>query len=268
VWYAGFEVGAVKNVRIAKDVADRIAITINISPEARVRKDSHTEIRSMGMMGAKYVEISPGSPDSPELASGDTLEGKSPASLTEILETGQKVAARLLDLVQEANTLVHEVRTEYAVRDTIQNANGMVTQFRQQVAELGPVMKNMKQVTGEGGKELVSLIKDLRDTNKDLQKRLLNVETGLTKTLDQAGRGFAEAEGTVKSVKSFLVSNEDNLGSLLTHLNETSRNLEALSEDLRFHPWKVVWKEDGALDTVPVGAEQWREKGRIGPYGK
>jgi phospholipid/cholesterol/gamma-HCH transport system substrate-binding protein len=268
VWYAGFEVGAVKDVRIAQGVADRIAITIAVSPDARVRKDSHTEIRSMGMMGAKYVEISPGSADSPELASGETLEGKGPASMSEILETGQQVAARLLNLVQEANSLVSEVRTQYALKDTVANANGMITQFRQQISELGPIMKNVQHVTGEGGKELVSLVRDLRDTNRDLQKRLVNVESGLTKTLDLVGRGFSEAEGTVHGVRSFFNTNEDRFSSLLEHLNETSRNLEALSEDLRFHPWKVVWKEDGTLDRIPAGTEQWREKGRIGPYGK
>lgn len=60
VWYAGFEVGGVKDIRIATGVADRIAITVRVSPDAQVRKDSRAEIRSLGMMGAKYIEISPG----------------------------------------------------------------------------------------------------------------------------------------------------------------------------------------------------------------
>ena len=38
VWYAGFEVGGVKNIRIAPGVADRIAITVKISPEAKVKR--------------------------------------------------------------------------------------------------------------------------------------------------------------------------------------------------------------------------------------
>src|SRR5512135_2119380 len=71
VWYAGFEVGQVTDIRIAQGAKDRIALTVKIAPEARVRKDSRTDIRSLGMMGAKYVEISPGTPESPELAPGE-----------------------------------------------------------------------------------------------------------------------------------------------------------------------------------------------------
>lgn len=267
VWYAGYEVGAVSDIRIATGTADRIALTIRIAPEARVRQDSRCEIRSLGMMGAKYVEITPGSPDSQELASGAVLEGKSPSSLSEIMQTGQQVASSLVELVEEAKTLVHEVRTEYTLKDTIRNANSLLVQVREQANELGPVLRTARQVSADGGKELIALVKELRETNRDLQKRVQNVEGVLTKTLGQAGQGFAAAENTVKGVNSILVSSEDDISSVLQHLNETSRNLAALSEDLRDHPWKVVWKADGP-ETVPVGAEQWREKGRIGPYGK
>ncbi len=267
VWYAGFEVGGVKDIRIAPGVANRIAITVKISPDAKVRKDSHAEIRSLGMMGAKYVEISPGSPDSPELEPGATMEGRSPASLSEIIETGGKVATGLVGLVQEAKDLVYEVRTEYALKETIQSANALILQVKKDSADLGPIMKNMRQVSDEGGKELVSLIKEVRDTNKGVQQRLQNIETELTKTLGKAGSGFSEAEGAVKDVRSILSSNEDNIGSLIAHLDETTQNLAALSEDLRLHPWKVVWKADGTVDPASNVA-QWREKGRIGPYGK
>jgi ABC-type transporter Mla subunit MlaD len=218
------------------------------------------------MMGAKYVEISPGSPESPELDSGAVLEGKSPASLSEIIETGGKVATGLVDLVQEAKDLVSEVRNEYTIKETIGNANALLIQLREHTADLGPIMKNVRQVTGQGGNEFVSLIKEVRDTNKDLQKRLGSIEAVLTKTLGEANREFSEAEEATKGLRSIIDTNEDGIASIVSHLNETSRHLEALSEDIRLHPWKVVWKTDGAVDAS--NAAQWREKGRIGPYGK
>ncbi|MEN6438762.1 MAG: MlaD family protein [Syntrophobacter sp.] len=275
VWYAGYEVGGVKDIRIAEGTADRIALTVRIDPHARVRQDSRAEIRSLGMMGAKYVEMSPGSPDAPEVESGAIMEGKSASSLSEIMATGQKVAAGMVDLVNETKELVQEVRTEYSVketvhtaRETIQNANGLVTDLRKKTAELSPIVKNLTHVSGEGGNELVALLKDVRETNKGLQKRLETIESDLSKTLTLAARGFSEAENTVKGVRTILSAGEDDITSLLRNLNETSKNLKGLSEDLKSHPWKVVWKADGAPESVPPGSEQWRDKGRIGPYGK
>ncbi len=208
---AGFEVGGVKEIRLAPGVADRIAITVKVSPDARVRKDSRAEIRSLGMMGAKYVEISPGSPDSPVLASGDTLEGKSPASLSEIIETGGKVASGLVDLVQNAKELIFEVRNDYTVKDTIQNANTLIDQLKERTADLRPIKENVRKASGEGGHELVSLIKEVRATNVSVAKKLGSIETELNKTLGQAGRGLSEADETIKGVHSIVSANQDNI---------------------------------------------------------
>ncbi len=267
VRWAGFDVGQVKSIRIARGVADRIAVTVDISPEARVRKDSSAEIRDLGMMGSKYVEISPGSAGSPELASGAVLEGKSPASISQIIETGGKVATGLVELVGQAKQLVGEVRNDYQLKQTVQNANGLIVQLRKSTADLGPIMKNMKKITGNGGDQLVTLIAEVRRTNKQLQKRMGSIGNAVTKTMGQAGKGLVEARKTLKGVHSVVDSNKANMDSILEHLNETSRNLEALSEDLRLHPWKVVWKSDGKVDDGANGA-RWRQKGRIGPYGK
>lgn len=267
VRWAGFEVGQVKSMRIASGVADRIAVTVSISPKARVRKDSTAQIRDLGMMGSKYVEISPGSPGSPELPSGATMDGKSPASISEIIETGGKVASGLVDLVKQTKQFVTEIQNDYQIKQTVQNANGLLVELRKNASDLGPIMKNMRKVTGDGGRQLTSLITEVRRTNKELQQRLGSVAKAATKTMGQADKGLAEAGATMKGVRSVVASNKDNIDSLLAHLNETSRNLAALSEDLRLHPWKVVWKADGK-GADGSNAAQWREKGRIGPYGK
>ncbi|MDR3570307.1 MAG: MlaD family protein [Syntrophobacteraceae bacterium] len=267
VRWAGLEVGQVQRIRIAPGVSDRIAVTVGISPKVRVRKDSSAQIRDLGMMGSKYVEISPGSAGSPELPSGATMEGKSPASLSQIIETGGKVASGLVELVRESKQLVSEVRSDYQIKQTIENANALLVELRKNTADLGPIMKNVRKVTGEGGRQITGLIGEVRRTNRQLQRRLGSVGDQVTKTMGQADKGLAEVQKTVKGVRSVVDSNKDNIDSILAHLNETSRNLDALSEDLRLHPWKVVWKGEGKAGSK-AGSAQWRQRGRIGPYGK
>jgi ABC-type transporter Mla subunit MlaD len=219
------------------------------------------------MMGSKYVEISPGSPGCAELPPGATIEGKSPASLSQIMETGGKVASNLLDLVKQARQLVYEVRNDYKLEQTVHNANALIVELRKNTADLGPIMNNMKKVTGEGGEQLTSLLREVRRTNAQLQQKLGSVADAVTKTAGQADKGLAQTQKTMKSVRSMLDSNKDNVDSILAHLNETSKNLDALSQDLRLHPWKVVWKTDGKVSETSNGAKS-RQRGRIGPYGK
>ncbi len=283
VWYAGLEVGEVTSIRIAENAPDRIAVTVKVDPKARVRKDSRVEIRSLGMMGAKYVEISPGSAEGADLKPGEILEGQAPASLSQILETGQQVAGRLVSLIQETQGLVHEVRSESSLKEAIQNSNALLVEFREVGRDLKPVIEkvsafadslqsagsSLKQTTDEGGRELTAFLKDLRQTNHDLQKKIDGIQAQLNKTLVQAEKGFSEAGGLVKDARSVVTSNEQDLAALVKYLKETSRHLEALSVDLRAHPYKVIWKKDGTYDqVVPNGTDQWREKQRIGPHGK
>ncbi|MFP5212038.1 MAG: MlaD family protein [Acidobacteriota bacterium] len=283
VWYAGVEVGAVTDVKISKDPPDKIAITVSVNPDTPVRRDSRVDVRSLGMMGAKYVEMSPGTPDAPLLASGDRLEGKSPASMSEIMETGQQVAAHLADLVQETRTFIAEIHRDAPIAQAVQNANTFLVEIRDQSTQLKSLIgkldtfadtlndagKNVKQVSGDGGKELTALLKELRETNKGFQKRLGNVETNVAKTLGRIDESFAQAEGCATEAKTIVSSSQAEIATLLGHLREASRHIEMLTEDLRAHPWKIVWKNDGTHDVNdPNGTEQWREKGRIGRYGK
>jgi phospholipid/cholesterol/gamma-HCH transport system substrate-binding protein len=294
VWYAGLEVGEVTEVRIAREKADRIAVTVRIAPEARIRKDSRAFIRNLGMMGAKYVEISPGSAGAPELQPGEPLEGDTPASLSEIIETGQQIAQQLQGTIQEVAGLVRDIRGNAPIQETVQGAHALMADIRQRTSELGPILakldgllgvsrdalegvagglrettKNLNRTAVAGGAELVALLRELRETNRGLQERMARIEGQIAPVLAQAGKGIEEAGGLVRDARSVLDENDQNLHLLILQLQETSRHLQGLSEDLRAHPWKVIWKGDGAADDGKRRAqEEWRAKARMGRHGK
>ncbi len=294
VWYAGLEVGEVSKVGIAPAREDRIALTVSVDPQARIRKDSRAYIRSLGMMGAKYVEITPGSADSPEIPAGELLEGETPSSLSEFIESGEKLARLLNGTIQEAHGLLQDIRGNAPIQQTLMNANAFLEDMRQRNKDLDGLFRkvdgllttsqdsvegltvSLKEVgqtvnrtAREGGAELVALMKELRETNRGLQERMGRLEGQIVPLLGQAHQGLTEAGGFVRDARSVLDANDQNLFLLLLQLQETSRHLQALSEDLRAHPWKVVWKGEGSpADDVRSGPEEWRTKGRMGRHGK
>ncbi len=184
------------------------------------------------------------------------------------METGGKVASGLVDLVKEAKDLVYEVRTEYTIKETIQNANVSSLQVKLNTADLGPIMKNIRQVSDlRAARGLCHCQGGARHEQRPSEKAR-PVETELAKTLGQADKGMSEAEGAVKDVRSILNSNEDNIASLIAHLNETSRNLDGLTEDVRLHPWKVLWKADGTVDPASLMRRNGGKKEESGHMGR
>ena len=111
------------------------------------------------------------------------------------METGGKVASGMVDLVAEAKELVNEVRTEYSIKETIQNASDLLTQVKQNTADLGPIMKNVREVSDKGGRELVSLVREVRDTNRDVRKGSARSRPISQKHLDRRTVGCRQPKG-------------------------------------------------------------------------
>jgi phospholipid/cholesterol/gamma-HCH transport system substrate-binding protein len=283
VWYAGYKVGEVTAIRIAHAPAEHIAITVKIDAQARVRKDSHAYIRNLGMMGSKYLELSPGTPDAPELLPGDALQGESPASLSQVIETGAQVAQQLQGTIKEIQELVHEVRVDAPIQETLKNANAFMVDMRQRGKDLETLFQsvekladslrqtsqNVNQTAVKGGDHLVALLAELRDTNRNLQGAFGRLDGQLNAVLGQAQKDLGEAGGLIQDARSVVDANDQNLFLFIQHLNETSRHLEILIEDLKINPWKVVWKGEGSKEGgTRSKPEEWREKGRIGWHVK
>src|SRR3989338_3712590 len=84
VMFAGVPVGKIIDVKILSDKElvrpqdPRVVFTVEVDKSANIKKDSIASIKTMGLMGEKYIEVLPGSPESPTLAPGDVLLGEAP----------------------------------------------------------------------------------------------------------------------------------------------------------------------------------------------
>lgn len=295
VWYAGLEVGEVKKVDIAPQKADRIAVTVRIDPKAKVKRDSRASIRSLGMMGAKYVEISPGSEGAPELGKSEMLEGETPISLSEVMETGYRIASRLEDTIREVQELIGEIKSQGGIAQALKSTGALVEELRDRNRDLERIFKkveglivssqgslealskslegvtkNLNATLGHGGAELVALLSEMRETNESLKNGWNEVKGKLLEVIGSAQEGTREATALVRDARNLLDANDQNIQIMLVNLMEASKHIEALSEDLRVHPWKVIWKEEGDMASREKvkGPEEWRIKGRVGRIGK
>lgn len=138
VHFAGHKVGKVTAIELLHGGKEKIAVTISISKEAVLKKDSKAYIEIMGFMGEKFLELTPGSVEAAPLGENETLTGTDPIALTEIIRRGQEIADEL------------DITTE-SLKSLIENLNDTLgenrTDVRHIIGNMSEASDNMKAMT-------------------------------------------------------------------------------------------------------------------------
>ena len=71
----GVKVGTVDDLKIPRDDITKVEVTIAVDKDAPVKTDTDATIASVGITGLRYIELIPGSLDTPDLPSGSTIVG-------------------------------------------------------------------------------------------------------------------------------------------------------------------------------------------------
>src|SRR5687768_12538857 len=73
VTWGGFKVGEIKNLEVAPDRHGFVKITLDIDEDIPVKADSLITVKQDGILGPKYLELAPGSPQAKKAERGSTL---------------------------------------------------------------------------------------------------------------------------------------------------------------------------------------------------
>ncbi len=98
-----------------EEVKLKISIGINKEAWATIRQDSKFFINLAGVIGEKFLEVSPGSSDSPSLNSGDYVRGEDPPRVDQLISQSYGLAGKMIELISKnegsATSLIKQVDT-------------------------------------------------------------------------------------------------------------------------------------------------------------
>ena len=108
----GVHEGTVKHIHLPQRPDGKVTVTMDLKSQTReiLKKDSVASIKSEGLLGDKYVEISFGSSDAARLNGGDTIAAAAPLDIA--------------DLIQKTNQILDTTNT------TMQNVEGATSNLK------------------------------------------------------------------------------------------------------------------------------------------
>jgi phospholipid/cholesterol/gamma-HCH transport system substrate-binding protein len=220
---AGVEVGRVAAVELENGKA---RVTLRMRPDVRLSQDATATIRSKGILGDRYIELSPGSPEQPKLADGGRItKTVSPpemdklfSSLGEISEDIRKVTGTFSEVLGEetAKTSLKEIIQN--VRELSENLNRTV---RQNMTHFDAIMSNFGQFSGD--------LKDISATNKDSINAIIA-------SMRSSSEQLQATMASVRQMTDKINQGEGSLGRLVNdpqtvdNLNATLASLKDISE--------------------------------------
>jgi len=117
---AGVEIGRVSRIEFPDDlnIRDaRISLTVQERYLPRLRADSEAVIDSQGLLGAKLINISLGSPDKPMLHHGDSVPTRSGRSLENMLSKLDSAVTSMTHASEDAAISLQSLATPQASTD-------------------------------------------------------------------------------------------------------------------------------------------------------
>lgn len=105
VTLAGQRVGQVTSIEFlpldSRKEKLSIELSINRDISEHVRADSYARIRTQGLLGDRFVDITPGTPGAPIVQPGDTIPGIDPVDMEELLATASTALIQIQGLVTD-----------------------------------------------------------------------------------------------------------------------------------------------------------------------
>ena len=209
VRFSGIKIGKIKNVRVAPEYGGKIVLTLSVYRDTVIKEDSRAAIKTLGLVGGKYVELSLGTSEAKVLAPGKMIIGEEALKLEDLTRIGVEVALKLKNIATNLNNVLGDATVAKSLKATIQNLQEVTANIK--------TMTSSKDEVARGLKSLPDLVKKLDESANNLK--------AITEKADQV-----------------VGDNKKHIDATLENVKEMTRNLKETTEDVKKHPWKLLRK--------------------------
>lgn len=207
VQYSGIKVGDVVSLSLSPNDPGKVLARVRIQANVPIKQDVTAKLSLTGITGLSVIELSGGSPDSPELVGvgdEDPVIVATPSALMALLSNGESLMYNLTELIVNAKNILSDENAEKidSTLDNIEEISHFLSAQENNVDSfLVELTAMVKQVNGA-----MRFIGDLASSSNDL----LN-EQG-AKLLQNASQAMKSVENAGANVQKLVKNNQGAIG--------------------------------------------------------
>jgi phospholipid/cholesterol/gamma-HCH transport system substrate-binding protein len=231
VTVAGLEMGKVGPMAFE---GNRVKAELLLDEKVILRRDCSAEIRSIGLMGEKFVYIVPGATGE-VIPPGSAIQGEYKAGLTEMTIVMESVMAEVKELSRTIRKIIATEENTHTLGESLAKLNDLTDEM------LGLIRDNKE--------DLRSTARSLRLASDNVNDILGTRKKEITDGIDRLSRASVSLDSLGQALGSILASlerGEGTLGMLIKEkdihddLKATIKNLDTLIKDVKEHPERYI----------------------------
>ncbi|WP_422422590.1 MlaD family protein [Pseudomonas sp. GZD-222] len=256
VQYSGIKVGDVTSLRLDPKDPRRVLAQVRLSADTPVKEDTRAKLTLTGITGTSFIQLSGGTPQSPELKGKD---GKlpvivaSPSPIARLLDDGSDLLSNINMLVHNANQMFSEDNATQLSK-TLANLEQTTAAFSDQRGDIRTAIQQLAQV----GNQASSMLEQTSDLMRNANGLLNSQGKQAFGSAEQAMQSLAQSTATLNSLlndnREALDGGAQGLNQLapaIRELRETLNSLKAISQRLEANPSGYLLGRDTNKEFTP-----------------
>jgi len=244
---AGIQVGNVEDISFSPDPANpEVIIRMDISRkyEDRIREDSTVSIRSLGLLGDKYVDISVGTPKSKIMHDGDSFRNMPTPEFSNVLNKASSGIDGLNSVIDQLRVVVADVNQGRGTVGLMLKDPKLYHDLDKAVKDIDSVAEKLQNPDGSFGRLI---------NEPELYENLLEVSDKAKQVADKLNTGSLAMLSEDPQFYKNLMDISDNLNLVSESAKQLVTNLETgsiakISEDDKLY--SDIKGISGKLDKV------------------
>ncbi|MCM8818379.1 MAG: MlaD family protein [Candidatus Omnitrophica bacterium] len=243
---SGVRAGEVKKIEILYEEKPKVFVKLKLSPYVKVGKNSRITIKTLGIIGEKYVEITP-TGEKEFIKPGEIINGETPFSYEKIANVGEEIAYNLNKILFDISKITGDIKFQQDIKEILSNSktaisklNASLDKIENLVGEISETNKSLKTFIVENSPHIKKVIIDtdefLVSGKKELEATLGNIRDFLTikDRADEILVSFSDAarefQNTSLQIKNFFGKLESK--GLIAKIMEEEKMLEEIKKEI------------------------------------
>lgn len=223
----GVEVGQITAIETDSSDINKAVIRFEVAKGTPMKTDMTATLGSFGITGLKYIEISGGSYDSPDVAPGGEIQSRM-SVLGRITERADSIAAKVDRLLGNVISITESQNRQHIDR-LIQSSAALS-------ASLDTLVMDVSKI--RPGKRMDAILGEMEGVAKELKVKIKRAEVEQTvKEYRKAAEGIT---GVAQKLDLTVLRVQEDLTQSMSNLKETMKNMNTFSRQIKENPSVII----------------------------